>query len=132
MNLNTNKERTISNEKKEKVFLSGDNLPWKASIVPMLAKEVELIEDKDSSTVEVFVITPDVVDVFTVAEVIKSAHTEKDTIFAYVDGGSTSSTAFSPVQLESLEKVAEIVRELKGKCTTSLEEVARLLNQKIN
>lgn len=125
-----------------KIFLGGtcNETTWRDELIGMIdvdyfnpvvddwTPECQSIEEAEKATycnIHLYVITADMVGVFSIAEVVESSMTDgKQTIFHVIPEG------FSRSQLKSLEAVANMVRKHGGvvNIDPSLDVTARLLN----
>ena len=130
---------------KNKVFLGGtcNDSTWRNKLIPLLkinyfnpvvedwTPECQAEEERQKNeecNYQLYVITPKMTGVFSIAEVIESAITRKDkTIFCIIpkDGDSE----FDKGQLKSLNAVGNMVKKYKGIWCKSLDEVANYLNK---
>jgi len=130
----------------KKVFLGGttNDSNWRDKLIDDLkidyfnpvvddwneeAQKNEIKERKDSDFV-LYVITPKMEGVYSIAEVVDDSNKQPDkTIFAYI---KEDDKEFSEHQIKSLDMVGEMVKENGGKWFKSLGEVADYLNFKKN
>lgn len=132
---------------KKKVFLGGtcNNSTWRDKLIPNLdidyfnpvvdewtelAYKKEL-EERQKCDFCLYVITPKMVGVYSIAEVIDDSNKRPEkTIFCYLtkDDGKE----FTKEQIKSLDKVSEMVSKNNGKIFKSLGEVCFYLNFKNN
>ena len=127
----------------KKVFLGGttNNSDWRDKLVEKLkidsfnpvvkdwneAAQEEEIKQRKNCDYVLYVITPKMEGVYSIAEVIDDSNKRPDkTIFAYLkeDDGKE----FTKHQLKSLDMVGKMVKENNGKWFTTLDEVADFLN----
>ena len=130
-----------------KVFLGGtcNESTWRDEIIPQLkikyfnpvvddwTPECQAEEERQKNEVcniHLYVITPRMTGVFSIAEAVESAILKKENcVFCYLanDGAYT----FSKGQLKSLNAVANMVKKHGGSIAFSLDEVVSILNSKI-
>jgi len=127
-----------------KVFLGGtcNESTWREELIPMLSINYfnpvvddwtsecmsEEIRQREICDYCLYVITPKMTGVFSVAEVVDDSNKRPEkTILCvlYKD----EDRAFSVGQMTSLGQVANIIEENGGKCFTTLHQVAKHLNQ---
>ena len=127
----------------KKVFLGGttNNSDWRDKLVEKLkidsfnpvvkdwneAAQEEEIKQRKNCDYVLYVITPKMEGVYSIAEVIDDSNKRPEkTIFAYLkeDDGKE----FTKHQLKSLDMVGKMVKENNGKWFTTLDEVADFLN----
>ncbi len=127
----------------KKVFLGGtcNNSTWREDLIPQLkigyfnpivkdwtpaCQERELTERENSEFV-LYVITPKMTGVYSIAEVVDDSNKRPDkTLFCFIqeDGGEV----FETHQVKSLRAVGKIVKTNGGKVFDSLSEIAHYLN----
>ena len=134
---------------KKKVFLGGtcNNSSWREDLIPMLkinhfnpvvddwTEECmkEEIKQRQICDFCLYVITPKMAGVYSIAEVVDDSNKRPSkTIFCvlaedYQDG---SIIRFSKSQMKSLNQVGEMVKRNGGQYFTLLTEVAEFLNSK--
>lgn len=130
--------------KKRKVFLGGtcNGSTWRNVLIPLLEIEYfnPVVEDwtpkcqaeeerqkNEECDYQLYVITPKMTGVFSIAEVIESAITRNDkTIFCVIS--KDENFEFSEEQIKSLNAVGNMVEKYKGTWCKSLDEVANYLN----
>lgn len=130
--------------KKPKVFLGGtcNNSNWRDKLIKRLEIEyfnpvvedwtpecqAEEIVQREACDYCLYVITPEMVGVYSVAEAVDDSNKRPTkTVFCYlpeVDGVR----AFGRVEIKSLEAVGDMVKKNGSKFFKSLEEVADFLN----
>jgi hypothetical protein len=127
-----------------KVFLGGTcgDTKWREILIPMLkikyfdprvkdwndeARRIEE-QEKDSSDYHLYVITPAMTGVYSIAEVINSCYRNKATIFCFIQHESQYS--FTRHQVKSLEAVGHMVSSLGGFWAPDLESAADFMNSK--
>ncbi len=128
----------------KKVFLGGtcNESTWREQLIPMLnidyfnpvvkdwTSECQAEEERQKNeecNYQLYVITPRMTGVFSIAEVVEAAITRHDkTVFCVIpkDGELT----FTKGQLKSLNAVGSMVTKYNGVWCKSLEEVANYLN----
>lgn len=131
--------------KKIKVFLGGttNNSDWRDTLVKKLkidyfnpvvddwneeAQNEEIKQRKECDFV-LYVITPKMEGVYSIAEVIDDSNKRPDkTIFCWVK--EDDSKEFSKHQIKSLDMVGKMVEENGGKWVKTLNDVAVFLNTK--
>ena len=124
-----------------KVFLGGtcNNSTWRDELISLLkikyfnpvvedwTPECQLNEykEKELSNIHLYVITKEMTGVFSIAEVIESVHSNKETIFIVIPEG------FDSRQLKSLQAVADMVISHGGKAkiTSNINDVAIMINR---
>lgn len=126
-------------QKEMKVFLGGtcNGSFWRETLMPMLDVEYfnPVVKDwtpecqkeeerqKEICAIHLYVITSDMVGVFSIAEVVDSAHRNpKGTILCVIGHG------FDKAQLKSLQATAKLVKNVGATFVESLESVAIGLN----
>lgn len=139
----TEKQEKMLKNKKE-IFLGGtcNGSPWRNALIPMLkisffnpvvddwteedAKRE--IEKRKSCDWVLYVITPAMEGVLSIAEVVDDSHKKPDkTIFCVDDRDDKKE--FSKAQLKSLEAVKKMVKENGAHVCDSLIDVANLVNK---
>jgi hypothetical protein len=134
------KEKTTNN----KVFLGGtcNNSTWREKLIPMLnidyfnpvvedwtpecQKEEERQKDK-LCNYHLYVITPKMTGVFSIAEVVESAINKGDKcIFCFME--EEDDKQFDKHQRKSLEAVGNLVSKYKAYWADNLDKVAKYLN----
>lgn len=127
----------------KKVFLGGttNNSDWRDKLIKKIkieffnpvvkewndAAQKEEIKQRKNCDYVLYVITPKMEGVYSIAEVVDDSNKRPEkTIFAYLldDDGKE----FSKHQIKSLDMVGKMVEENKGKWFKSLEEIADFLN----
>lgn len=125
-----------------KVFLGGtcNGSQWREKLIPLLKIDyfnpvvpnwtpecqVEELKQRDECDYCLYVITPKMTGVYSVAEVVDDSNKRPHkTVFAYLeeDEGQT----FTPHQLKSLVQTGKLVTANGGKVADSLAKVAALL-----
>ncbi len=133
--------------KKQIVFLGGtcNNSLWRESLIPLLKIDyynpvvkgwtpecqAEEIRQREECDFCLYVITPRMTGVFSIAEVADDSNKRPNkTIFCYLpqDVITDSVSTFTAVQLKSLKAVASLVEGNGAKVFVSLEDVANYLN----
>ena len=127
----------------QKVFLGGtcNESTWRDALIPMLkidyfnpvveywTPECQLEEIKQRQICDycLYVITPKMTGVYSVAEVIDDSNKRpKKTIFCFLD---YDILYFTDGQIKSLEAVGEMVTRNGGQFFRSLTEIANFLNK---
>lgn len=131
----------------KKIFLGGtcNNSTWRNELIPILEKyhiqyfnpivddwteECVKIEneEKDICDCHLYVITPKMTGVYSIAEVIESAHlSNKLTIFCYIK--IDDNICFTEGQLRSLNNVGKLVIKHNGIVCNSLSELQTILKK---
>lgn len=127
----------------KKVFLGGTcgTSTWRDKLIPMLTidyfnpvvtewtesdKKREIRERKKADYL-LYVITPAMKGVYSIAELIEDCHLHKDkTIYCYLP--KENGNSFSKIQIDSLDAVGEMVEEIGGQWAKDLKEVSMILN----
>lgn len=140
----------------KKVFLGGtcNNSTWREELIKLLSIDYfnpvvedwteecmeEEIRQREICDFSLYVITPEMTGVYSIAEVIDDSNKRPEkTIFCYLDGGNISpifinsnrvisSKGFTVGQLKSLGQVGKMVERNGGKFFNSLKDVADYLN----
>lgn len=138
-----NTERRI-NMKKNKVFLGGtcNESTWRDKLIPMLrmnyfnpvvddwTPECQAEEERQKNeecNYQLYVITPKMTGVFSIAEVIEAAITKHDkAVFCIIP--NDDNLEFTKGQIKSLNAVGNMVAKYQGVWCHTLEEVANYLN----
>lgn len=127
-----------------KVFLGGtcNGSRWRDQLIPLLSIDYfnpvvddwtpecqqREIEERESSDLVLYTITPQMTGVYAVAEVVDDSNKRPSKTVLCVlaqDGDRT----FSQAQKKSLDAVAAMVLRNGGYATTTLEDAARYLNE---
>jgi len=128
-----------------KVFLGGtcNESTWREKLIPMLKIDYfnpvvddwteddykEEIKQREECDYCLYVITPKMKGVYSIAEVVDDSNKRPDkTIFAFLT--EDDKNKFDKDQIKSLNKVGVMVENNKGKYMKSLDEVATYLNFK--
>ena len=129
---------------KKKVFLGGtcNESKWRNELIPLLKIDYfnPVVEDwtpdcqaeeerqkNEECNYQLYVITPRMTGVFSIAEVVESAITKHDkTVFCIIT--KDGSLEFNKRQLMSLNAVGNMVKKYNGVWCQSLVEVADYLN----
>lgn len=128
-----------------KVFLGGtcNDSTWREALIELLEIDYfnPVVKDWDEAAYQrelqereicdfcVYVITPKMTGVYSIAEVIDDSNKRPDkTIFCYLD--EDGSNKFDSGQKKSLDKVGEMVERNGGKFFSSLHQLAYYLNGK--
>ena len=129
----------------KKIFLGGtcNDSTWRNELIPILEKyhiqyfnpvvddwteECVKIENKEKNLCDchLYVITPKMTGVYSIAELIESVHTpNKLTIFCYIQRDDNN--YFTKGQLKSLDNVGKLVIKHNGIVCNSLIELQALL-----
>lgn len=134
------------NELVNQVFLGGtcNNSEWRNELIKKLKIpyfnpvvkdwtpecQAEEIKQRDKSKFNLYVITPKMTGVYSIAEVVEDAIKKPDkTIFCLLD--SDEKQEFNQHQLKSLMQVGKMVERNGAKFFTNLNEVANHLNKGI-
>ena len=133
---------------KNKVFLGGtcNESTWREELIPLLKIDYfnPVVEDwtpecqaeeerqkNEECNYQLYVITPKMTGVFSIAELIESAITRKNnTIFCIIP--KDGNLEFDKGQIRSLNAVGNMVKKYNGIWCQSLEEVANYLNNSNN
>lgn len=128
----------------KKVFLGGtcNNSLWREAIIPLIkiayynpvvpdwteeCYQRELSERAECDFC-LYVITPAMTGVYSIAEVVDDSNKRPEkTIFCYLD--TDGDKTFTEGQLKSLKNTARMVEGNGGKAFTSLQDVAKYINQ---
>lgn len=128
---------------KNKVFLGGtcNGSTWRDELIPLLeidyfnpvvddwtpecmAEEIRQREECDHC---LYVITPEMTGVYSIAEVVDDSNRRPDkTIFCVLE--SANNQSFTGVQMKSLHSVGDMVQRNGGYFAESLVDVAKRLN----
>lgn len=127
----------------KKVFLGGttNNSNWRDELIEKLKidyfnpvvkewnekAQAEEIKERKNCDYVLYVITPKMEGVYSIAEVIDDSNKRPEkTIFGYLldDDGKE----FTKHQIKSLDMVANMVKENGGKCFKTLDEISDYLN----
>lgn len=136
------------NKKASAVFLGGtcNESPWRDHLIKMLRSNMQyfnpVVKDWNNKAINeerinkvkcdyhLYVITPEMKGVYSIAEVIQSAYSRnKTTIFCVLK--SYNEKIFDDAQLRSLKQVAKMVIGSGGFYFGSLEIVAEFLNARV-
>ena len=143
-NLKTIEEFLNESKNNMKVFLGGtcNDSKWRDELIEMLDieyfnpviedwnEEAEKQEVKERKTCDhcLYVITPKMKGVFSIAEVIDDSNKRPDkTIFAILD--KDGDLEFEDFQVKSLNEVFKMVKNNGGNVFRSLEDIAGYLNK---
>jgi hypothetical protein len=137
-------------KKGNKVFLGGTyNSTWRESLIPLLKKakinyfnpvvkewdeKAQEIEDREKAeaAIELYVITPEMVGVYSIAELMRAAcKTPQRTVFCFMDNSPLDSVAFSPNMLKSLAKVGKDIESEGAVFCKDLNEIVDVLKNKL-
>lgn len=138
-----------------KVFLGGtcNNSKWRDELIKMLRIDYfnpvvdnwtsecmeEEIKQREVCDYCLYVITPRMTGVYSIAEVIDDSNKRPDkTLFCFIEEDSNPSQQFTSIpldklkfdknQLKSLNQVAKMVTNNGGRCFSTLNEIAEFLN----
>lgn len=128
--------------KNKKVFLGGtcNQSTWRNALIPQLQIEYfnpvlavwteeayqEEILQREKCTYCLYVITADILGVYSIAEVVDDSNKRpQKTIFCFLEEG------FSPPQIQSLKAVGKMVQNNGAHWLNGLPEVALFLNQNL-
>ena len=134
----------LFNKKKKKVFLGGtcNESTWREKLIPMLKIDYfnpvvddwtedcyqKELEEKETADYQLYVITPKMTGVFSIAEVVDASNKiPEKTIFCYLKNDDGKS--FDQGQCKSLDKVKEMISKNGGTVCETLEEVASACNR---
>ena len=131
-----------------KIFLGGtcNGSVWRDKLIPLLKRpyfnpvvkdwtpecQAQEIAERESSDVLLYVITPKMTGVYSIAELVDDSHKRPaSTVFCYIQEGD--GLVFSSHQLKSLEQVAHLVAKNGVKACglgnfSQLNSLASLLN----
>ena len=126
-----------------KMFLGGtcNESTWRDELIPMLSIDYynpvvsdwtpecqeEEIKQRETCDYCLYVITPKMTGVYSIAEVIDDSNKRPDkTIFCYLP--TDGELEFSKAQIKSLEQVFKMVQGNGGVCCRSLEDIAAFVN----
>jgi len=136
------------NKKKEVVFLGGtcNGSTWREKLIPMLEKEDikffnPVVEDwteeaqqleekvKKDGALELYVITPEMTGVFSIAEAVNASHLKKGkVIFCMLDETNpAASNYFNKHQIKSLKAVGKMLQDNGSYFCEDLGEVLEIL-----
>lgn len=128
---------------KNKTFLGGtcNESTWRDELIPMLKIDwfnpvvddwtpdcmAEEIRQRQICDYCLYVITPEMTGVYSIAEVVDDSNKRPDkTVFCVLE--SANGMSFTDGQMKSLRSVGEMVKRNGGYFATSLENVANWLN----
>lgn len=131
-------------EAKSKVFLGGtcNDSNWREKLIPLLNIDYfnpvvenwtpecreEEIKQRNDCDYCLYVITPKMEGVYSIAEVIDDSNKRPDkTIFCFLEKDEESE--FSPAQITSLTAVKKMVEKNGGNWFSNLESIADYLNR---
>jgi hypothetical protein len=142
----TESQMDLINESKKKpeVFLGGtcNNSVWRDTLIPKLKIDYfnpvvddwtvedakREIEKRKTCDYVLYVITPAMEGVLSIAEVVDDSHKRPDkTLFSFES--KDGQKEFSKAQLKSLEAVKKMVKENGAHVFESLDEIAKFLNK---
>jgi len=129
---------------KIKVFLGGtwNNSAWRDELIPLLKVDYfnpivddwtpecqkEEIKQRDICDYCLYVITPKMTGVYSIAEVVDDSNKRPEkTILCVLDEDNESS--FSETQIKSLKQVKEMIKNNGANVFDSLEDIASFLNK---
>ena len=129
---------------KKKVFLGGtcNESTWREKLIKLLRVDffnpvvedwteecmAEEIRQRESCDYCLYVITPKMTGVYSIAEVVDDSNKRPDkTLFCYL--GADDRESFTAGQHKSLDSVRKMVARNGGNCFWSLEEIANFLNR---
>lgn len=132
----------------KKVFLGGTcaDSQWREKLIPLLTIEYfnpvvedwteeaqqEEIEQRQSCDYVLYVITPRMKGVYSIAEIVDDSNKRpKKTVFCVLETDNDDEgkeITFEDFQLKSLNQVKEMVKNNRAKVLNSLEEIAEYLN----
>ncbi len=134
--------------KLKKVFLGGtcNNSSWRDKLIPILKinyfnpvvddwtpeKQEEEVEQRENCDYVLYVITPKMTGVYSIAEVVDDSNKRPEkTLFCFLkkdidDEGDEIS--FDKGQIKSLEMVSKMVKENGGKIFDDLKDISKFLN----
>ena len=129
-----------------KVFLGGtcNNSTWRDLLIPMLKIDyfnpivddwtpecqIEELKQREISDCCLYVITPKMTGVYSIAEVIDDSNKQPEkTIFCVLT--QDGEELFTMGQIKSLESVAKMVERNGGKYFTDIKDVANYLNSNL-
>ena len=131
--------------KNNKVFLGGTfgDSNWREELIPMLeisyfnpivddwneAAQKREIKERENCDFCLYVLTPEMEGVYSVAEVVDDSNKrpEKTILCVLIE---INDKTFTPAQEKSLDRVCAMVEENGAKICEDLEEVAEYLNKK--
>jgi len=130
-----------------KVFLGGTcaDSTWREELIPQLRIgyfnpvvkdwtpecQAEEIRQRETCDYVLYVISPLMEGVYSIAEVVDDANNRpKKTIFCVVDNDDRSDARWTKAQRKSLKAVEDLVERRGGRVCKDLAEVAKYLNQK--
>ncbi len=136
---------------KNEVFLGGtcNNSTWRDELIPLLkveyfnpvvkdwneeAQKLE-VEKRESCDFVLYVITPEMKGVYSIAEIVDDSNKRPDkTIFCVLEKVTVGEEeiAFEDFQIKSLNQVKKMVEENGATVLSSLEEIADHLNNQPN
>lgn len=134
----------MKNEKKVKVFLGGTcNLSlWREKLIPMIKVDyfnpvvknwtpecqAEEIRQRKKCDFCLYVITPKMMGVYSIAEVVDDSNKKpKQTLFCVLENDGRDK--FSAAQIKSLQQVKKMVEKNGAKCFESLLGISTFLNK---
>lgn len=137
---------TTAAAQEKKVFLGGTcaNSTWREELIPQLRIgyfnpvvenwtpecQAEEIRQRETCDFVLYVISPLMEGVYSIAEVVDDANNRpKKTIFCVVDNDSKSSATWTKAQRKSLKAVEDLVTRRGGRVCKDLADVANYLNE---
>ena len=129
----------------KKVFLGGtcNSSTWREELIPMLeinyfnpvvsdwtpeCQQEEIRQKNEECNIHLYVITPKMKGVFSIAEAVESAFQKKsDCVFCVLS--KDEDLEFDQAQLKSLQATAELIKRHGGVFFTNLADVSIYLNQ---
>lgn len=130
---------------KNKVFLGGtcNNSTWRDRVIKKLKIDYfnPVVEDwtpecqkeeerqkNDECNIHLYVITPLMTGVFSIAEAVQSSNNwDKETYFCYLE--EDDGKKFEKFQIKSLKATADLIKNNGGKTFTSLDSLIDTLNR---
>ena len=132
-------------QKDKKVFLGGTcgESNWREELIPMLeisyfnpivsnwneAAQKREIKEREECDFCLYVLTPDMEGVYSVAEVVDDSNKRSEETILCILNESGDKT-FTPNQEKSLDRVCALVEDNGAKVLEDLESVAKYLNKK--
>ena len=134
-------------ENKKQIFLGGtcSESTWRDDLIKLLDKDKvsffnpvvedwtpedqkEEIKQRNISDFVLFVITPKMTGVYSIAELVDDSNKQPDkTLFCYLK--KDEEKEFDESQIKSLDMVVEMVEKNGGKVFKNLKEIAEFLNK---
>jgi len=129
-----------------KVFLGGtcNDSTWRDRLMPMLkmdyfnpvvddwdeAAQAKEEEEKENADFQLYVITPLMTGVFSIAEAVECSNKKPDSC-VFVILAEDDSKTFTKGQMKSLIATAKLIENNGGSVFSSLEKAAEFLNSKV-